>query len=106
MLAESGASLKHISSIFAAEGILTASDIDAIDKELARKEEQLRAQRRALKDLKDSHLADSRLSKKAQFAADVGLMMSVTNELPAHMRQEIHTVLNNTAYQQLDSVLS
>ena len=100
MLAESGASLKHISSIFAAEGILTASDIDAIDKELARKEEQLRAQRRALKALKDSHLADSRLSKTAQFDADVGLMIAGTNELPDQTKQEINAVLNNPAIQQ------
>ena len=100
VVAESGASLKHISSIFAAEGVLTASDIDAIDKELARKEEQLRAQRRALKALKDSHLADSRLSKTAQFDADVGLMIAGTNELPDQTKQEINAVLNNPAIQQ------
>src|SRR5699024_607069 len=105
MLAESGTSLKHISSIFAAEGILTASDLDAIDNELARKESQLRAQRRALKALKGSHLADSRLSKTAQFDADVGLMIASANELPAQTKQEINEVLNNPEIQQHSAAL-
>lgn len=99
LLAESGASLKHISQIIGSEGVITEADIDAIDAELAQKEEQLRAQRRALKTLKDSNLVESRLSKTAQFDADVGLMIAGSNELPDQTKLEIQAVLNNPEIQ-------
>src|SRR5699024_5606268 len=73
--------------------------------ELAQKEEQLRAQRRALKTLKDSNLVESRLSKTAQFDADVGLMIAGSNELPDQTKLEIQAVLNNPEIQRRSAEL-
>lgn len=100
MLSESGASLKHISQILFSTGNPTAEDIDAIDKELARKEALLRAQRSALKALKDTHDANPKPSKTAQFDANVGLMMANSEQLPEETLQQIHAFLNDPEIQQ------
>ncbi|MGO2550079.1 helix-turn-helix domain-containing protein [Corynebacterium casei] len=100
MFSESGASLKHISQILDSNGIPTAEDIDAIDKELARKEALLRAQRSALKSLKDTHAANPQPSRTAQFDADVGLMMENSDQLPEATLRHIQDFLNDPAIKQ------
>ena len=100
MLSESGASLKHISQILDSNGIPTAEDIDAIDKELARKEALLRAQRSALKSLKDTHAANPQPSRTAQFDADVGLMMANSGQLPEETLRHVQNFLNDPGVQQ------
>ncbi|MDN5707744.1 MerR family transcriptional regulator, partial [Corynebacterium casei] len=95
MFSESGASLKHISQILDSNGIPTAEDIDAIDKELARKEALLRAQRSALKSLKDTHAANPQPSRTAQFDADIGLMMANSGQVPEKILRHIQNFLND-----------
>lgn len=95
MLSESGASLKHISQILDSTGIPTMEDIDAIDKELARKEALLRAQRSALQSLNDTYEANPKPSKTAQFEADVGLMMASSEQLPKETLHHIQNFLND-----------
>ncbi|MGO2165613.1 helix-turn-helix domain-containing protein [Corynebacterium casei] len=100
MFSESGASLKHISQILDSNGIPTAEDIDAIDKELARKEALLRAQRSALKSLKDTHAANPQPSRTAQFDADIGLMMANSGQVPEKILRHIQNFLNDPGVQQ------
>lgn len=100
MLSESGASLKHISQILDSNGMPTAADIAAIDKELARKEALLRAQRSALQSLKDTHASNPQPSRTAQFDADVGLMMASSEQLPKETLRHIQIFLNDPAVQQ------
>lgn len=100
MLAESGASLKHILKILGSTGVPTTDDIDAIDQELTRKEALLRAQRSALKSLKDTQRASSQPSKTAQFDADISLMMSSSRQLSEETLSQIQMVLNAPEIQQ------
>ena len=100
MLSDSGASLKHISQILDSNGIPSAEDIEAIDKELARKEALLRAQRSALQSLNDTYEANPKRSKTAQFDADVGLIMASSEQLPKETLRHIQNFLNAPAVQQ------